>query len=86
LEDKQLKAMRWEFKFLIDRCACSRASMTLTPEEAKQWEKEGLGKFKPIKASCTPTKCFSTISKLLYPNGGLNKVSYLIKNNKKDMK
>jgi len=71
--------MRREFAILIDRCGCSRASLLITEEKAKKWTKEGLGKFKSHIPHCTPKKCFPTLYKLLYPNGGFNKISGMVR-------
>jgi len=64
---------RIEFRILIERCGCSRAAVKITEEESK-----GLG-IKPVNPSCTPKKCFPELYVLLYPKGGFNRVSHLIR-------
>jgi hypothetical protein len=84
------KEMVREFEMLIDRCGCSRASITITPEEAKRMTEEFTEKGKypqykidPVKASCTPERCFPELVKFLYPNNTCKVKSHLIKNRKK---
>lgn len=66
--------LRFEFRFLIDRCECSRAGTFLAPKEAQKFG------VKPSPPSCTPSKCFPTLYKILYPKGGLSIISNSCKN------
>lgn len=92
MNKKQLRSMRIEFKYLINACGCSRASLLITLEEAKKMTEEFTenGKYpqykiNPVTPTCTPAKCFPTLYKLLYPKGGLNKVSHLINRRKNNV-
>ena len=88
MDEETLKKLRREFAFLVNRCGCSRASLHITKEEAKEMTKEFYeggkhGKVEACTPHCTPKKCFPNIYKLLYPKGGFHVVSYLIENFRK---
>jgi len=76
-----LKKARWEFSTLIDRCGCSRAGVYITEKEI---EETGLPMHVQI-PSCTPHLCFPELMKNLYPNGGFNKTSQMLKNTLRKM-
>jgi len=73
-----LQKARREFAMLIDRCACSRAAIRITEEEAKDLSKEGI-KTPPTEPSCTPKRCYPELYNLLYPKGGFRQKSYLLR-------
>lgn len=78
-----------EFKMLIERCGCSRASLEITPEEAKKMNDEKLGgytKIEPVEPHCTPKKCFPTLYALLYPYGGFSQVCYHVQSYRRGKK
>jgi len=77
-----LEKMRREFRILIDRCSCSRASLIITPEEAKLMSEIGISVSSHV-PNCTPEKCFPNLYKFLYPNGGFNQKSDLAKRKRK---
>jgi len=78
-----LEKARREFKSLIDRCGCSRASLHITKEEVNKINIYGI---KPVEPHCTPKRCFPILYNLLYPKGGFNHVSYLVQNFRKRKK
>lgn len=83
-ETTEEKLEMWkEFCMMIDRCECSRASLRITPEEAKEMQKRCLYSFKPIEPSCTPERCFPNLYKLLHPKGAKNPQSHLLRKVKK---
>lgn len=83
-ETTEEKLEMWkEFCMMIDRCECSRASLRITPEEAKEMQKRNLYSFKPIEPSCTPERCFPNLYLLLHPKGTKNPQSHLLRKVKK---
>jgi len=76
---------RWEFTRLITTCACSRASIEITEKEVAEAKGRDFELTVHI-PSCTPKNCFPILYNLLYPDGGFNKVSYLVTNYRKRKK
>lgn len=72
--DEELKQARWEFRFLISRCGCSKAALVITEDDVKEATKSGIS-LKPKEPSCSPKTCFPTLYALLYPHGGCHAVS-----------
>ena len=80
-----LRKARLEFCMLVDRCGCSRASLRITPEEAKKMNRifTENGKYpqytvEPVEPSCTPEKCYPELYKLLFPKGDCPAKSHLL--------
>jgi hypothetical protein len=76
--DNKIK-MRKEFAIMLDRCGCSRASLSFTAREAIHATLETGTKIEKIVPSCTPSRCFPTLYHFLYPNGGFTGVSDMCK-------
>jgi DNA-directed RNA polymerase subunit RPC12/RpoP len=78
--DMMKKKLMWkEFCLLIQYCGCSRASLRVSEEEAKDWTKRGLGHFDAVEPRCTPEKCFPNLYKHLRPKGARKPQSYMMK-------
>lgn len=76
---KQKMRMWTEFKIMIDRCGCSRASLRLTQKEIDKVNTDGSINIKPVEPSCTPEKCFPTLYNYLHPKGAKKPQSYMVK-------
>jgi hypothetical protein len=80
----RIKLMRKEFVIILDRCGCSRASLSITPKEAREWMGEGLVNYDATHVPhCTPSRCFPNLYKFLYPKGGFHGESYMAKQERK---
>ena len=83
MNEETLRKIRKEFEILINRCGCSRASLHITKEEAKEMTETFETEVRPCIPHCTPKKCFPTLYNLLYPKGGFHVVSYMVENFRK---
>lgn len=70
---------RWEFRFLIRRCRCSRACLEITEEDVKEAKTMGI-KMERKEPSCSPKTCFPNLYKMLYPKGGFPAISSYVSN------
>lgn len=74
-----IQKARREFRIMIDRCGCSRASIRLTQEEIDKVNTDGSIRVEPVEPSCTPSRCFPELYQILYPKGGFSGKSNALK-------